>query len=248
MRIAPPALWTLLAAAGCASSEPTTEDASTDVAPLDGPAGDEPPPVDCTGSVPSSGPRYLPLAVGASWAYHIFDLSTAEEADKTSTVEALEDVGGRKAGACAYRVRTEKINGTTVTWQQDTGEAVVRHHEMAYNLADVLRDEEWYDAYKIRLDEAPARIALGAEFNEEYEETHVDTFGTEFTDTRSIDWTVEAVDDVITVPADTFTCLRVRHTGTVPGQSDKVFWFALGIGKVREQGRQIEELTAYSLP
>lgn len=247
----PPRLLILLLAGACGPGESGTEvpeDGAGDGGRLDGPQADVPPPIECADSVPASGPRYLPLALGASWTYHVFDLSTAEEGDKTSTVEALEDVGGRKAGVCAYRVRTEKINGVTVTWQQDTGQAVARHHEESYDLSEALRDEEWYEPYKVRLDEAPARVVLGAEFPEEYEETHVDASGNEIVDTRSIDWTVEAVDDEITVPAGTFPCLRIRHTGTVPGQSDKLFWFAVGVGKVKEQGGQLEELTAYSLP
>ena len=198
--------------------------------------------------MPVSGPRYLPLAVGATWSYHVLDLSSGMEADKTSTVEALEDVGERKAGTCAYRVRTEKLDGATVGWQQDTGQAIVRHHERSYDATDALVDEEWYDPFKIRLDEAPARLLLDAQFTEEYQEAHIDALGVEVVDTRGVDWTVEAVDDVITVPAGTFTCIRVRHVGTMVGQSDKQFWFALGVGKVRELGAQLEELTAYSLP
>jgi hypothetical protein len=126
--------------------------------------------------------------------------------------------------------------------------AVHRHHEKAYNLSDLLRDEEWYQPHKLRLDEAPEHLVLDAQWQEAYDEAHLDALGNETTDTRTIDWTVEAIDESVTVPAGTFTCIRVRHTGTIVGQSDKQFWFALGVGKVRELGGQLEELTSYSIP
>ena len=61
-------------------------------------------------------------------------------------------------------------------------------------------------------------------------------------------WVVEATDAQITVPAGTFTCLQLRNLNTVTG-SDNRYWFAQGVGKIREEGAtQVEELTSYSLP
>ena len=66
------------------------------------------------------------------------------------------------------------------------------------------------------------------------------------TATKSKDetWKVEAVDESVTVPAGTFSALRVRKTTS--GAADKTFWFAKGVGKLKETGEQTEELKAVS--
>lgn len=43
-----------------------------------------------------------------------------------------------------------------------------------------------------------------------------------------------------------FTALKVRKTTS--GDADKVYWFVKGVGKVKEEGEQVENLTAYTLP
>jgi hypothetical protein len=54
----------------------------------------------------------------------------------------------------------------------------------------------------------------------------------------------------VAVPAGTFCALRVRRvTSTTLGGSDKTYWFARGVGKVKEEGgNQREELTDHALP
>ena len=57
---------------------------------------------------------------------------------------------------------------------------------------------------------------------------------------------------MVTVPAGTFSTIRLRRqvlVGAGGGEgADKTFWFAEGIGKIKETGGQTEELSAYSLP
>jgi hypothetical protein len=62
-------------------------------------------------------------------------------------------------------------------------------------------------------------------------------------------WTVEATAEDVTVPAGTFTCLRLHRIGDDPTGADKRYWFAAGVGKVKEEGGgQTEVLTDVSLP
>jgi hypothetical protein len=50
----------------------------------------------------------------------------------------------------------------------------------------------------------------------------------------AVKWTVESVNDHVTVPAGTFTCLRVKR---VPKHgAPMVSWFAKGVGLVKELG------------
>jgi hypothetical protein len=57
-----------------------------------------------------------------------------------------------------------------------------------------------------------------------------------------------AVDEPVTVPAGTFNCLRVRRRASQQDGSDKTYWFAKGVGKVKEVGGQTEELTSVTIP
>jgi hypothetical protein len=53
---------------------------------------------------------------------------------------------------------------------------------------------------------------------------------------------------MVTVPAGTFSCLRVHRVDSAPGGYDSTFWFARNIGKVKEGGTEVQELVGYSIP
>ena len=58
-------------------------------------------------------------------------------------------------------------------------------------------------------------------------------------------WRVVALDEMVTVPAGTFSAVVIEKVG---GTSTKRYWFARGVGKVKEQsGTQLEELKSYML-
>jgi hypothetical protein len=191
--------------------------------------------------------RYHPLAVGKSWTYKVTKVGLPDEM-KTQTVEAEEDVGGAKAGVTAFRLRTVKPDGQTVSWQEDDGACTVRHREqeLAPAPSTTVLTDQVFVPYKVRLDETAAHLAVGASWTVTYTELSTDpTTGMTTSVAKSETWTVEAVNEMVTVPAGTFSCLRVRRIGQDIGQSDKTFWFAKGVGKVKETGDQTEELTAY---
>ena len=191
--------------------------------------------------------RYLPFDVGSTWTYDVTEVGLPT-VQKTSTVEAFEDTGGDKAGVEAFRVRTEKTAGATVSWQQDICTGVVRHREKSFDMNDALVSDQYYAPSKLRIDETPARLAQSATWTESYTETEIDPgTGATTTTAKAATWTVDAVDEEITVPAGTFTCLRLHRVGADVGQSDKTYWFAAGVGKIRETGSQTEELASYTL-
>jgi hypothetical protein len=197
-------------------------------------------------STPTSA-RYLPLVVGASWTYDTSDMG-APNVVKTSTVEAFEDVGDRKAGVLAYRVRTRKsgAHGDVVSWQEDRCTSIVRHREQSFDLAGTLLTDQFYVPSKLRVDESAGHLAVGMTWTTAYTEVEVDpVLGTK-TVSKDETWSVEALDESVTVAAGTFTCLKVHKLTS--GQADKRYWFAAGVGKVREEGEQIETLTAFTVP
>lgn len=211
-----------------------------DDAPLDPDGG----PVTCT--TPAA-QRYLPLAVGRSWTY---DTSRPGEpvVVKTSTVEVLEDVGDRKAGITAYRIRTGKSGGQgdVVSWQEDLCASIVRHREQNFDPGDTLLTEQFFVPGKVRVDETAAHTAMGATWTTAYTEVEVDPILGTKTVSKEETWTVEAAAESVTVPAGTFVALKVRKVTS--GNADKLYWFAPGVGKVREEGEQLEELTAFVAP
>ncbi|MBP9203952.1 MAG: hypothetical protein KBG28_08330 [Kofleriaceae bacterium] len=197
---------------------------------------------------PTTG-RYLPLATGNSWTYQVTDVGTGAMESKTQTVGAVEDVGGVKAGTMAFRVSTTKVGGAVTSWQQDTGEAIVRHRET--DAAGAQMTEEVYTPSKLRVDESAAHTAMGATWTITYDEAVTNT-ATNMTVTvgKTENWRVEMVDDVITVGAGSYCALRVGRTSSSAGgsTSDKVFWFVRGVGKIREQGTdQIEDLQSFTV-
>jgi hypothetical protein len=226
-------LWIAAAAlAACGNPEPTTPTIETPDARSQ-----------------SASDRYLPLAVGARWTYHAVDPATGATGETESVVEALEDVGGAKAGITAYRIRSTTLTGSTVNWQQDLGTSVVRHREQFFDLSRQLTSEYFFLPNRLRLDESPAHTVVGATWTENHSATLTTTAasGTQ-TVSFSVQWTVEAVDETVNVPAGTFTCLRVHRVATGYASADETQWFAKHVGKVKETGTEPRDLTSYSVP
>ena len=217
------------------------DDPATDVDDPDIDAGD-------TGCQTPASERLLPLAIGASWTFEVTPNGAPSEI-KTSTVEALEDVGATKAGITAFRVRTEKVDGYTVSWQEDLCDKIVRHREQSLDLGEVPSTDQIYQPSKLRVDETAAHTTMGATWIDTYTEVEEDLVTGDITTVeKSESWTVEAAAESVTVPAGTFTAIKLRRTSDVVGAADKIYWFAPGVGKVKEAGDQLEELTEYTLP
>jgi hypothetical protein len=225
-------LWFLVLAtalAACGDDAPTDIDAGM---------------TECT--TPAS-ERYLPLVIGATWTYDTSDMGMPVVV-KTSTVEAKEDVGERKTGVTAFRVRTGKSGGVgdVVSWQEDRCTSVVRHREQQFDVADMLLTDQFYVPGKLRVDELEGRLLVGARYTSSYTEVEVDNIPGDTTRTKDEVWMVEAVGEMVTVPAGTFSTLKLRKTTS--GDADKTYWFAKGVGKVQEMGEQSETLTSYTIP
>lgn len=191
--------------------------------------------------------RYVPLVVGARWTWNGFDTLSGLTGVVDSTVEARETLTGAKSGIVAFRVRNKTLGGATVNWQQDTGTAIVRHREQFLDSAGAVQSDHLYAPSKIRLDESAARTALNARWTETYSDT-VTAPTTAAPLTVSASWVVEAVNETVTVPAGTFSCLRVHSVQTGGAAYDSTFWFARNVGKVKEEGTEVRQLTSYFIP
>lgn len=204
------------------------------------------------GDAPNTPPAdsYLPLAIGASWTYQITDPVAMTVTQKTTSVEAFEDVGGTKAGTTAFRVRTDKAGGGyTLSWQAYSGALMERHREQTYSATTgLMKAEDNYEPYKLVVDESPAHLAVGATYDDVYTDVHFKVSTGLSTSTPTTErWTVVAIDEAVTVPAGTFTCLHLRRVEPSTG-STKDYWFASGVGKIRELGAsgRVEALVAFT--
>jgi len=224
----------LLTASGCSSGGQSSDAAPPGVGLVDA-------------HQPANTNRYIPLAVGAGWTWQGTDTLTGLSGITDSRVEALEPLAGAKAGISAYRIRSVTLSGSTVNWQQDTGTSIVRHREEFFDVTGALKSDHQFTPEKLRLDEDPARTMLGASWTETYSDTVTAPLA-QPASTATITWTVEAVDEMVTVPAGTFSCLRVHSVDSSLGGYDSTFWFARNVGKVKESGTEVRDLIGYLIP
>jgi hypothetical protein len=194
----------------------------------------------------TSGP-YQPLAVGATWTYHVDDMGIVY--DKQSTVLAQEDIGGAKAGVSGFKVQETIKSATQLTWYEVTATDVRRHHDQLMDGAGTLASDEWYDPYWLRVDETPAHLQKDAAWTVNYSNTKTTPTKPTAVINHAEAWVIEGVDVPITVPAGTFAALQVRRADSADAMV-KTQWFVRGVGKVREltSAGHLEELTAYSIP
>jgi hypothetical protein len=195
------------------------------------------------GSVVPELERYLPLAEGRSWTYQVTESGVVTQ--KVQTVGPEEPVGGSGPNSerRAFRTVTSKDDGSdeTVSWQTHESGTAIRYRERALSAGQLALEEHWAP-HKLRLDESAERLLPGVTWLEAYEETKLPVGMIPTTGVRSDEWTVLAVDERVTVPAGTFDCLVVHKASD---SSSKTYWFARGVGKVKEEGGQTEELVSY---
>jgi hypothetical protein len=209
---------------------------------------DAPPVVDAAaGTRPDSTGPLFPLAIGNSWTYRVTD-SDGVVSDKVTIVDSESQVGGSGVhkDEVALHVLTTKDDGSdkTESWQAVEGEAVVRYREISYQKAsgDLELDEDW-DPSKLHVDGSAEATELGASFLMIYSENKTDADGVTTHSEARDRWTVVGVDEQVTVQAGTFRAIHLQKTGS----SLKDYWYVRGVGKVREAGSQIEELTNYEI-
>lgn len=188
----------------------------------------------------------FPLETGNSWTFRT--TKGTATGSKTQTVGELQKVGGDgpMSGVMAYLMTTTKDDGMdkTESWQAELEGKIVRYRERSYSASDgQVELEEYWDPYKLRID--GTQLTAGTTYTEEYNETKVMAGAAPVTAVSSDAWRVVAVDEMVTVPAGTFNTVLIEKVG---GTSTKRYWFARGVGKVKEQsGAQLEELMSYKL-
>jgi hypothetical protein len=214
----------ILGAAACGSSNPGAGDDST--AP--------------DGGVSS---RMEPWHVGDDWTYKITDGASGSVITGHTTVMAYEDVGGAFAGTMAFKVSSQKYMSSTTSWEAYAGDKGVRYQQDDYDASGTMVDHVEDQPYRLKVDQTPDHMAANAAYDEMYNETTTPP-GTLKAKTQ--DWTVVSMDEKVTVPAGTYTTVHL-HRVDPSNAKFKDYWFASGVGKIKESGgNELEELMAFT--
>jgi hypothetical protein len=190
----------------------------------------------------------LPWAEGNTWTYRVTQAGV--QSTKVTTVGAVEPVGGTgpNRGLMAHRTRTTKGQGgsdETVSWQVVDGDRVIRYREQSFSATSGnLALEEHWEPHKIHIDGAVDRVAPNASWLEAYVETKLPVGGALSTSNVQDRWRVVVDAEMVSVPAGQFVAVVFEKSNAT---TSKRYWYARGIGKVREEGTQTEELVSYSL-
>lgn len=185
---------------------------------------------------PSSGASLFPLAKGNRWDYRV--RSSSKLRTKTQTVSATTAID---AGGIGFVLTTREGNDVTTSLQALDGGRLVRLFEETWEGA-VVEDRVRFDPPHLRLDVLEGRE--GYAYHSAFVENHLDAMDAVVSSRRKVQrFVVESDDEVVSVPAGTFRTVRVRREAT-DGPA-KTYWYARGVGKVREVGGKIEELEAF---
>jgi hypothetical protein len=220
------------------------------------------------------GGAWLPLKVGNSWTYQVTAID-ATVSVKVQSVVTEEPVGGdgdsktTKAFKLVTGNKFDDPNGD-ISYQAQVGSRLVRFRELSIDgKTGALKKEDYYaEPWKLRVDGSAMNTTLGTVWVESYQAFVIDTpkvpatvvdggaadndagagtsdAGLVTTSTQVQEtWEVTGSDELVTVAAGTFKALMVNR---IAEGTNRTYWFARGIGKVKETGigEATEELTSY---
>jgi hypothetical protein len=223
-----------LALAACGGNNPGDDDGGAVDAPN----------IDCS-SPPDLSNMLYPWKVGTTWTWLLSDPNSSTTMVNDTTVESYEAVPGR-ADKCAFKVTGEKLFGNTLSWDDYEGDIGVRYFQSDFDQGGGHVDDQAEDPYRLKADETPAHLTQGATYSETFDETTTDSTGTT-TRAKQEDWEVVSMSESVTVPAGTYDTVHLRRTNHADPTKIKDFWFARGVGKVKETGgEQDQDLMAYT--
>jgi hypothetical protein len=190
---------------------------------------------------PPPGTSLAPLSAGSRWLYKVTD-PVKGSFDKFVEVVGPEAAPG--SGASAVRVRDVEPTQEEWGWLAESNGLVVRLYEEDRRSGVVTRATT-FDPGALKWLSAPQ--AVGWTQHYAFTEEERPTGGVPRTIAKTYEWKVTGARVPVTVPAGTFECLEVtRQRIDQPDEPVRTYWFAPGVGKVRESSRErVEELAQY---
>jgi hypothetical protein len=192
-----------------------------------------------------SGDLY-PLGTGARWTYRITDpLLGVFQKDVWVDSQGTVPAGGPEAGAPAAILRNVEPTLDETTWALHDSGLVFRAREEDRQGGVLVKTTTWAPAEVKMVAMVPA---AGWVQDATVHQTVVHADGTVKEKDERFVWTVAATGEHVTVPAGTFECIRVVRTNPAKTGSERTYWLAPGVGKVKETGERTEELVSYVAP
>lgn len=222
-----------------ADTSDTGTDASTDPSAESG-TGD-------TTTAPGDDPL-CPMVDGATWSYVVTNTGgQVLGMDNTSFVATSVD--GQQGFDQVDEADAQGEASVSTLIQQ--GDEVFRVHRVETTNGTTTASYD-YDPGFLRCSNAWTEVGPAQEYV--YDRTAYDAMGLNpMTEPRGHTFEVVAVGEMVTVPAGTFETIKVERIRTVGTEAGALawFWFAPGVGKVREERpieMEIEELVSVSIP
>lgn len=195
---------------------------------------------------------HFPLTDGATWTYHHTNLID-DPWDETDTVVATT-YDGKDAFIFSDEedAEGEQTHSTLIV----DGTGVYRAYK-EIEVADTVVTTTTYDPPFLRYDEAWQRAGDTVTLNDDWVQRCIVASsasncaaGAEKPGSTTHTYTVLDVAARVTVPAGTFTTVKIQRDN-VSDVETKIFWFAAGVGKVREENpvtQAVTELVTYEIP
>ncbi len=192
--------------------------------------------------------RYEPWSAGTVWSYKLTDPTGVlpPQTGQLTTLAGPVDVGGVHAGTMALVAHIDQMVGSKDVFESLLSDVDVRYRTEFHDDAGTLTKTEEVQPYRVKLDESPAHTMAGAQWSHTFTQISTLPGQAPTTKTKTDQWLVVSSSESITVPAGTFMALHVRRTSSSGSIQD--YWYASGVGKVKETGGgQEEELESFTL-
>jgi hypothetical protein len=189
---------------------------------------------------------YLPFAAGNTWSYLVDEFDGNPPAVKAQAYTEMI-TPDEETGPVIVQV-TNTNGGRTESWLQQQGSKIVRLRQQDFDTAGNLERTTYYRPYRLRIDEDPERLQTGATWTENYVREVRDPLDriTNSEDTAE-EWKVLSGDTACPAPWENLRCVNLQRSTITGGVSQKLYWFARGVGKIREEGGILEELVGCTL-
>lgn len=189
---------------------------------------------------------YLPFAAGNTWRYLVDEFDGQPPAVKAQTYTEMI-TPDEETGPVIVQVTTNN-NGSTESWFQQQGSRIVRLRQRDFDLAGNLERTTYYLPHRLRIDESPERLQTGVTWTENFVREEYDSLDRLVEQANQAEeWSVISGDTECPAPWNELRCVHLNRSTIEGGVSIKDYWFARGIGKIREEGGVLEELVGCTL-
>ncbi|MBZ4417034.1 hypothetical protein [Myxococcus sp. RHSTA-1-4] len=243
---------------GADSREPptTNPDGSIDL-PGDPVPPDDPGPSGDPEDPPARPASLWPLTAGSTWVYDIKDPVHGDFQKHVTVLGQREvpDTQGKMTATLVHSRQDRLLSGVVYeeySWQLElTNGLVVRLREEDHKDGNPVRTTTWSPATVKSLARVPE--SLPWTYQSEVQELTVLGDGSRQNTDPTYNWRVVEQGLTVRTKAGTFTNVikvqrdKLNDKGEVKADKVRYYWLAPGVGKIREEGERLEELSSYDV-